>query len=95
VLLPGGHCSKIQERQMTTVQEENVHVFRVDGNSDDLDVPIKNTFMDIPFKQRHNLSSINSINWARVMIQTAHYIYAYLQVSIFTRPSPMERKENK
>lgn len=27
VLLPQGHCTKIQERQMTTVLEENVHVF--------------------------------------------------------------------
>jgi hypothetical protein len=27
VLLPKGHCSKIQELQMTTVLKENVHVF--------------------------------------------------------------------
>lgn len=27
VLLPQGHCTKIQELQMTTVLEENVHVF--------------------------------------------------------------------
>lgn len=27
VLLPKGHCTKIQELQMTTVLKENVHVF--------------------------------------------------------------------
>ena len=27
VLLPKGHCTKIQELQMTTVLRENVHVF--------------------------------------------------------------------
>lgn len=27
VLLPQGHCTKIQELQMTTVLSENVHVF--------------------------------------------------------------------
>lgn len=28
VLLPRGRCSNIQEKQMTTVLEDNVHVFR-------------------------------------------------------------------
>ncbi|XP_060084610.1 threonine synthase-like 2 [Ylistrum balloti] len=80
VLLPKGRCSRVQEHQMTSVIEDNVHVFRVDGSSDDLDIPIKRVFMDIPFKRQHNLTSINSINWARVMVQTAHYIYSYLQM---------------
>ncbi|OWF40335.1 threonine synthase-like 2 [Mizuhopecten yessoensis] len=80
VLLPKGRCSRVQEHQMTSVMEDNVHVFRVEGSSDDLDLPIKKVFMDIPFKRQHNLTSINSINWARVMVQTAHYIYSYLQM---------------
>ncbi|XP_078310780.1 threonine synthase-like 2 isoform X3 [Crassostrea virginica] len=80
VLLPRGRCSQIQELQMTTVMEDNVHVYRVDGSSDDLDIPIKLCFQDHAFTKRHNLSSINSINWARIMVQTVHYIYAYLQI---------------
>jgi hypothetical protein len=52
----------------------------VDGSSDDLDLPIKQCFQDNVFCKRHNLSSINSINWARIMVQTVHYTYAYLQV---------------
>lgn len=66
---------------MTSVIEDNVHVFRVEGTSDDLDAPIKSMFMDIPFKRRHHLTTINSINWGRVMVQTAHYVYSYLQVN--------------
>ncbi|XP_061180477.1 threonine synthase-like 2 [Saccostrea echinata] len=80
VLLPRGRCSQIQELQMTTVLDNNVHVYRVDGTSDDLDIPIKLCFQDHAFTKRHNLSSINSINWARIMVQTVHYIYAYLQM---------------
>ena len=56
----------------------------VDGSSDDLDIPIKLCFQDHAFTKRHNLSSINSINWARIMVQTVHYIYAYLQVQLYT-----------
>ncbi|XP_067884854.1 threonine synthase-like 2 [Heterodontus francisci] len=77
VLLPRGRCSPIQELQMTTVIEDNVHVFSVDGTSDELDEPIRNVFADTEFVKRHNIMSLNSINWARVMVQIAHYFYAY------------------
>nr|AAX88906.1 unknown [Homo sapiens]BAA91904.1 unnamed protein product [Homo sapiens] len=49
VLLPKGHCTKIQELQMTTVLKQNVHVFGVEGNSDELDEPIKTVFADVAF----------------------------------------------
>ncbi|KAJ8317394.1 hypothetical protein KUTeg_005298, partial [Tegillarca granosa] len=57
----------------------------VDGTSDDLDIPIKQCFMDTEFCRKHNLCSINSINWARIMVQTVHYFYAYLQNDIVAR----------
>uniref|UniRef100_A0A8B9VF03 Threonine synthase-like 2 n=1 Tax=Anas zonorhyncha TaxID=75864 RepID=A0A8B9VF03_9AVES len=37
VLLPKGLCTQIQELQMTTVIEDNVHVFAAHGNSDQID----------------------------------------------------------
>ncbi|XP_071089839.1 threonine synthase-like 2 [Haliotis cracherodii] len=80
VLLPRGRTSRVQELQMTTVMEDNVHVYRADGTSDDADVPIKECFADAAFAKRHNLCSINSINFARIMVQVAHYFYAYLQM---------------
>lgn len=90
VLLPKGLCTKIQELQMTTVLKENVHVFGVEGNSDELDEPIKAVFADVPFVQRHNLMSLNSINWSRVLVQMAHHFFAYFQCapSLDTHPLP-------
>ncbi|XP_020745145.2 threonine synthase-like 2 isoform X2 [Odocoileus virginianus] len=79
VLLPKGHCTKIQELQMTTVLRENVHVFGVEGNSDELDEPIKTVFADVAFVKKHNLMSLNSINWSRVLVQIAHHFFAYFQ----------------
>ncbi|XP_027716978.1 threonine synthase-like 2 [Vombatus ursinus] len=79
VLLPLGRCSKIQELQMTTVIEGNVHVFGVEGDSDELDKPIKDVFADVAFAKKHNLMSLNSINWSRVLVQMAHYFFAYFQ----------------
>ncbi|XP_023050663.2 threonine synthase-like 2 isoform X7 [Piliocolobus tephrosceles] len=92
VLLPKGHCTKIQELQMTTVLKENVHVFgAVEGNSDELDEPIKTVFADVAFVKKHNLMSLNSINWSRVLVQTAHHFFAYFQCtpSLDTHPLPL------
>nr|XP_060635712.1 threonine synthase-like 2 [Anolis sagrei ordinatus] len=79
VLLPLGLCSQVQELQMTTVIEENVHVFLTEGNSDEIDEPIKELFADVDFSSKHKLMSLNSINWSRILVQIAHYFYAYFQ----------------
>ncbi|XP_078205066.1 threonine synthase-like 2 isoform X6 [Callithrix jacchus] len=91
VLLPKGHCTKIQELQMTTVLKENVHVFGVEGNSDELDEPIKAVFADTVFVKKHNLMSLNSINWSRILVQMAHHFFAYFQCapSLDTHPLPL------
>ena len=57
----------------------------MEGSSDDLDLPIREVFKDTEFVKRYNLSSINSINWARILVQIAHHFYAYYQVRIDTR----------
>ena len=66
---------------MTTVLEDNVHCFAVDGNSDELDVPIKAVFADPQYVKDNSLCSINSINWARILVQISHFIYCYLQLA--------------
>jgi len=81
VLLPKGRCTVIQELQMTTVLEDNIHNFAVEGTSDDLDVPIKAVFADLDYVVQHNLCSINSINWARILVQISHYFYCYYQMA--------------
>lgn len=80
VLLPQGRCTKIQELQMTTVIEDNVHVYCVDGNSDELDIPIKKAFLDTKFVAANKIISINSINWGRILAQVAIYFYSYYQL---------------
>ncbi|XP_049508056.1 threonine synthase-like 2 isoform X2 [Panthera uncia] len=93
VLLPKGHCTKIQELQMTTVLRENVHVFGVEGNSDELDEPIKAVFADVAFVKKHNLMSLNSINWSRVLVQMAHHFFAYFQCVPSLDMDPLPRVE--
>jgi threonine synthase len=81
-LYPAGFITEEQERQMTTINASNVYAVRIkncpDG-SDDLDVLIADLFADQAFKEELQLSSVNSINWGRVMMQTVHYFYGYLQ----------------
>ncbi|XP_027647474.2 threonine synthase-like 2 isoform X2 [Falco biarmicus] len=91
VLLPKGFCTQIQELQMTTVIEDNVHVFAAHGNSDEIDEPIKELFADVDFARKYNLMSLNSVNWSRIMVQIAHHFYAYFQCapSLDTTPLPV------
>lgn len=69
---------------MTTLEASNVHAVGVDNcrdGGDDLDTVVTNLFADTNFKQQVNLSSVNSINWGRVLMQAVHYFYAYFQVA--------------
>jgi threonine synthase len=79
-LFPKGACSNVQELQMTTILDENVHVFSAEGNSDDLDVVLKSILKQPDLVKKYNLCTINSGNWARIMIQIVHYFYVYFQV---------------
>lgn len=60
-----------------------MQLFRVsaDGSSDDIDVPLRRLFADQQLVKSHGLMSLNSVNWSRIMIQLAHFIYAYLHTS--------------
>ena len=53
------------------LQDDNVHCYAVDGTSDDLDVPIKAVFSEPEYVAEHSLCSINSINWARILVQVS------------------------
>lgn len=57
----------------------SLFLLAVEGNSDELDEPIKAVFADVAFVQRHNLMSLNSINWSRILVQMAHHFFAYFQ----------------
>lgn len=83
VLYPKELITEEQERQMTTITAPNVFAVGVENcpdGADDLDILIAELFSDKSFKKELNLSSVNSINWGRVMMQTVHYFYGYLQM---------------
>ena len=77
ILHPKGRVSPVQERQMTTVLDANVHNVAVQGTFDDCQHLVKALFRDLDFKQRHSLGAVNSINWARILAQTIYYFYAW------------------
>jgi threonine synthase len=76
IFYPLGRTSEVQRRQMTTVDQPNVHAVAVEGTFDDCQDLVKAMFNDAPFRERNQLSAVNSINWARVMAQTVYYVTA-------------------
>ncbi len=80
ILHPKGKVSPIQELQMTTVTDSNVFNLAVEGTFDDAQAIVKEIFGDLKFKEKHALSAVNSINWARVLAQVVYYFYAWFRV---------------
>jgi threonine synthase len=74
MLYPRGGTSEVQRRQMTTLDAPNVRAVAIDGTFDDCQDLVKAMFNDAAFRQRHNLTAVNSINWARVMAQAVYYV---------------------
>lgn len=81
VVYPRGRITPVQERHMISCLQDNIHVFAADGSSDDIDQPLRRLFTDQDLVKSHGLMSLNSVNFSRVMIQLAHFIYAYLELS--------------
>ena len=81
VMYPKGRISRLQELQMTTVADANVHCLAVAGSFDDCQTLMKGIFADLEFKRRHALGAVNSVNWARVLAQVFYYAYASLRSS--------------
>ncbi|MBF0454879.1 MAG: threonine synthase [Magnetococcales bacterium] len=80
ILHPRGRVSPIQERQMTTVQDDNVYNIAIEGTFDDGQAIVKQLFNDLDFKESYQLGAVNSINWARILAQIVYYFYAWGQV---------------
>jgi threonine synthase len=93
MLHPRGRVSEVQRRQMTTVLAPNVHNIAVQGTFDDCQDLAKACFNDLAFRDRHALTAVNSINFARVMAQIVYYFWAALKLGApdtpvaFTVPS--------
>ncbi|KAH9160488.1 tryptophan synthase beta subunit-like PLP-dependent enzyme [Lactarius sanguifluus] len=80
ILHPKGRVSPVQEAQMTTVTDSNVHNVAVRGTFDACQDIVKGLLADRPFNEKHHLGAVNSINWARILAQTVYYFLAYFHV---------------
>ncbi|MEW7979334.1 MAG: threonine synthase [Candidatus Sedimenticola endophacoides] len=81
ILHPHKRVSPIQERQMTTVLDANVHNIAITGTFDDGQRIVKELFNDLEFKSEYSLGAVNSINWARILAQVVYYFYAWSRIS--------------
>jgi len=83
VLMPGGdRISDMQRLQMTTVSSKNIHCMSGHCFCDDLDA-FYYSFIGV-LKEKYPklvITSLNSLLWLRIMMQTVHLIYGYFQVS--------------
>ena len=84
VMHPAGRVSPIQEHQMTSVLDDNVHNIAVDGSFDDCQRIMKTLAGDLEFKQAHSLGAVNSVNWARVLAQMVYYFQGAFKLQRIT-----------
>lgn len=80
ILFPDGRVSDVQRRQMTTVADSNVHAMAIEGNFDDCQALVKAMFNDLKFRDQLGLSSVNSINWGRILAQVVYYFTSALSL---------------
>lgn len=78
ILHPFERVSDVQRKQMTTVLADNVFNIAVEGNFDDCQNMVKQSFADQSFLEGTRLVAVNSINWARIMAQIVYYFSASL-----------------
>ena len=78
MLSPAGRMSGFQRAQMYSLQDANIHNLAVKGVFDDCQDLVKAVASDLPFKERHAIGTVNSINWGRVVAQVVYYVRGYL-----------------
>ena len=87
IMYPDGRISPLQERQMTCTGAENVFPIAIKGSFDDAQYALKDVFEDPAFREEVGLTTINSINIARVLAQCVYYLYAYFRLPKDVRES--------
>lgn len=81
ILHPHQRVSDVQRKQMTTIIADNVHNLAIKGNFDDCQRIVKAGFADQSFlPDGRQLVAVNSINWARILMQIVYYFSASLRL---------------
>ena len=79
VLHPHNKISNIQRKIMTTIGSNNIYNIAIKGTFDDCQKIVKDMFSENSFREKINMSAVNSINWARIVCQVVYYFYSYFQ----------------
>ncbi len=80
ILHPHEKITLKQRKQMTTESAANVFNIALKGDFDDCQNLVKNIFKNHPTLKDHQLVSINSINFARIIPQIVYYFYAFSRI---------------
>ncbi|WP_296620785.1 threonine synthase [Marivirga sp.] len=78
ILYPSGKVSELQEKQLTTF-DQNVKALEIEGNFDDCQQLVKEAFLDSDLRDKLNISSANSINVARFLPQMVYYFAPFIK----------------
>ena len=77
VLHPHNKISNVQRKIMTTIGSSNIFNIAIEGSFDDCQRIVKDLFNENDFREKINMSGVNSINWARIICQIVYYFYTY------------------
>ena len=80
VLHPHNKISNIQRKIMTTIGGDNIYNIAIEGSFDDCQKIVKGLFNDNSFREKINMSGVNSINWARIICQIVYYFYSFFKM---------------
>ncbi|KAL9099896.1 MAG: hypothetical protein Q9163_004671 [Psora crenata] len=80
IMFPDAKVSPVQEAQMTTVPDDNVHCLNIDGTFDDCQDYVKSLFADDEMNTDYHLTTPNSVNFARILAQITYYFASYFSL---------------
>lgn len=80
ILYPKGKISDYQEKQITHLGE-NIKTYSIEGNFDDCQNIVKQSFKDEQITQKLSLTSANSINIGRLIPQIFYYFRGLAQMN--------------
>jgi len=79
IMYPKGKISLLQEKMFTTLGG-NIETIAIDGDFDDCQALVKQSFDDKELKEAIGLNSANSINISRLLAQICYYFEAIAQL---------------
>lgn len=77
MMSPQGKMSDFQRAQMYSLTDSNIHNIAIKGLFDDCQDIVKALQQDSDFKATYHLSTVNSINWGRILAQIVYYFKGY------------------